>query len=216
MTWADFYLVCFAVGLALSVLSFFMSSLRLHAHLPHLPHWHLNTKSKLPVPHSVLGVQSNARHGSSAQLSPFNSISFMAFLAWFGGTGYLLTRYSSLWFFAALGVSVAIGLAGAAIVFVFLGRVLMSEDEYLDPADFDMVGVLGRVSMPIRRGGTGEIVYSQAGTRRSCGARAENGVAISKDAEAVVTRYEKGIAYVRLWTELSGEETVATSRQEKV
>ena len=69
-----------------------------------------------------------------------------------------------------------------------------------------MVGVLGRLSMPIREGGTGELIYSQAGTRRVCGARSEDGAAISKGTEVVVTRYEQGIAYVRRWSELSGEE----------
>jgi hypothetical protein len=68
-----------------------------------------------------------------------------------------------------------------------------------------MVGVLGRTSLPIRESGTGEIIYSQAGTRRTCGARSENGAAIEKGAEIVVTRYEKGIAYVQLWEEMHGE-----------
>ena len=58
--------------------------------------------------------------------------------------------------------------------------------------------------MPIREGGTGEIIYSQGGTRRTCGARAENGNAIVKGSEVVVTRYDKGIAYVRLWEEMAG------------
>ena len=75
----------------------------------------------------------------------------------------------------------------------------------MDPADYDMVGVLGRLSIPIREGGTGEIIYSQAGTRRTCGARSENGAALEKGVEVVVTRYEKGIAYVRRWEEMSGE-----------
>jgi len=87
--------------------------------------------------------------------------------------------------------------------------VLTSDDENLDPADFDMAGVLGRLSLPIRAGGTGEIIYSQAGTRRSCGARAEDGSEIAKGAEVVVTRYERGIAYVRLWAEICGEEPAA-------
>ncbi|HSS98662.1 MAG TPA: hypothetical protein VLK33_16625, partial [Terriglobales bacterium] len=75
-----------------------------------------------------------------------------------------------------------------------------------DPADFDMIGVLGRISIPIRDGGTGELIYSQAGTRRVCGVRADDGSAIAKGTEVVVTRYEKGIAYVRLWSEIAGEE----------
>jgi hypothetical protein len=44
------------------------------------------------------------------------------------------------------------------------------------------------------------------GTRRVCGARSEDAGAIAKGSEVVVTRYEKGIAYVRLWSEMSGDE----------
>jgi hypothetical protein len=98
------------------------------------------------------------------------------------------------------------GLVGGAIVFLFLSRVLISQEESMDPADYEMTGVLGRISVSIRENGTGEIIYSQAGTRRTCGARAGGGNAIAKGTEVVVTRYEKGIAYVRLWTEMSGEE----------
>jgi membrane protein implicated in regulation of membrane protease activity len=129
-----------------------------------------------------------------------------AFLAWFGGTGYLLMRFSGVWFVTGLSLAVCSGVVGGAIVFLFLSRVLISQEESMDPADFEMTGVLGRISVPIREKGTGEIIYSQAGTRRSCGARSEDGSAIAKGTEVVVTRYEKGIAYVRLWTEMSGEE----------
>jgi hypothetical protein len=69
-----------------------------------------------------------------------------------------------------------------------------------------MVGVLGRISMPIREAGTGELIYSQEGIRRTCGVRADDGSSMPKGTEVIVTRYEKGIAYVRLWTEMSGEE----------
>jgi hypothetical protein len=75
----------------------------------------------------------------------------------------------------------------------------------MDPADYEMVGVLGKLCIPIRQGGTGEMIYSQAGTRRVCGARSENGSSMEKGDEVVVTRYEKGLAYVRLWSEMSGE-----------
>jgi len=99
-------------------------------------------------------------------------------------------------------------------VFLFLSKVLISQEENLDPADYEMVGVLGRISVPIRAAGTGEIIYSQAGTRRTCGARAEDGSAIAKGNEIVVTRYEKGIAYVRLWTEMAGEESASAEDRE--
>jgi len=95
---------------------------------------------------------------------------------------------------------------GGGIVFLFLSKVLISEEENMDAADYEMVGVLGRVCSSIREGGTGEIIYTQMGTRRVCGARSDDGTAIAKGTEVVATRYEKGIAYVRLWSEMSGDE----------
>ena len=98
-----------------------------------------------------------------------------------------------------------IGLLGAAFIFLFVVKFLMKHDRELDPADFDRVGVLGHICSPIREGGTGEIIYSQGGTRRACGARSDTGQAIPIDTDVIVTRYEHGIAYVRRWTELAGD-----------
>ncbi len=195
MTWADFYLVCFVVGLFLSVMMFLAGG----AHLPHL-HIHL------PGMHGHFGIGHGATAGHGTQIGPINPITLTAFLAWFGGTGYLLSRHSGLAYASALIVAILAGTGGAAIIYLFMAKVLTSKDEALDPADFEMVGVLGKLSVRIREGGTGEIIYSQAGTRRVCGARSEDGSAILKGTEVVVTRYENGIAYVRRWSEMSGEE----------
>ncbi len=214
MTWADFYLICFAVGFSFSLLSFLAGGLRWHLHLPHFsrvhvaPHVHASPGTA-PGGHAQPGPATDGNavaHGHTGNVSPFNFITLAAFLAWFGGSGYLLNRYSGIWFVSGLGLSVFTGLVGGGIVFLFLTRVLISREEIMDPADYEMVGVLGRVSVSIRESGTGEIIYSQAGTRRTCGARCENGNAVAKGSEVVVTRYEKGIAYVRLWTEISGEQ----------
>lgn len=214
MTWADFYLTCFAVGFLLSAISFIAGGMRWHLHLPHFPHGgghvgagggHAGT-GHAPVGHTSTGSGPAAHTSHQAPVSPFNFITLTAFLAWFGGTGFLITRFSSIWFALGLLISLGAGLFGAAIVFLFLTRVLISHEENMDSADYEMVGVLGRISMPIRENGTGEIIYSQAGTRRTCGARSENGSALEKGAEIVVTRYDKGIAYVRLWEEMNNEE----------
>jgi hypothetical protein len=231
MTWADFYLICFAVGFAFSLISFLGGGTRWRLHIPHLPHG----GAQVPMGHvgghvpvagghgpaasggaasgvmKGVAVRGAARVTTDSSLSPFNFVTFTAFLAWFGGTGYLLTRYSTVWFVMGLGIAIASGVAGGGIIFLFLSKVLTSEDENMDPADYEMVGVLGRTSISIREGGTGEIIYSQAGTRRTCGARSDNGSAIAKGVEVVVTRYEKGIAYVRLWTEMSGEDLAGES-----
>jgi membrane protein implicated in regulation of membrane protease activity len=212
MTWADFYLVCFAVGFLLSAISYIAGGMRWHLHLPHFPHdgGHVGA-GHAPVAHGSASNGAAAHTGHHAPVSPFNFITLTAFLAWFGGTGFLLTRFSSIWFALGLVIALGAGLLGAAIVFLFLTRVLISHEENMDSADYEMVGVLGRISMPIRKNGTGEIIYSQAGTRRTCGARSENGNALEKGAEIVVTRYDKGIAYVQLWEEMSSEELMAKS-----
>jgi len=56
MTWANFYLICFAVGFALSLLSFLSGSLRWH--LPHFPHGHVS------LPHASHGPAAVAHAGA--------------------------------------------------------------------------------------------------------------------------------------------------------
>jgi membrane protein implicated in regulation of membrane protease activity len=189
MTWAMFYLVCFLVGVTLSVLSFFGGSF-------HLPHFHVH------VPHTHVS-HVGAHAGTVGEMPFLNFGTITAFLAWFGGSGYLLTRYSSFMVAGVLTLAVIAGLAGATIVFWFVAKLLLKHDRDLDPADYDRVGVLARISSPVREGGTGEIIFSQEGTRNTCGARSENGEALARGTEVIVTRYERGIAYVRRWEELA-------------
>jgi membrane protein implicated in regulation of membrane protease activity len=218
MTWADFYLICFAVGFCFSFFSFVLGGS--HTGRLHLPHFHGHVGGHAgptmaghgsggvghaPATGGAHAVGADAQAQPDAGVSPFNFVTLTAFLAWFGGAGDLLTRYSGLWIGFGLLASVAIGLVGGGIVFVFLSRVLISGEENMDSADYEMVGVLGRVSSSIREGGTGEIIYTQMGTRRVCGARCEEGNSVAKGSEVVVTRYEKGIAYIRLWEEMNNE-----------
>ena len=178
MNWEVLYLVCFVLGFLLSAISFLSG-------MVHLPHVHVHGHV----------------HGNPSGLSPFNFGTIAAFLAWFGGTGYLLERYSNIWVYLGLFISAMSGLGGAAVVFWFLLK-LMKHEAPLDPADYDMVGVLGRVAHPIREGGTGEMVYSRDGARCAAPARSEDSSPIAKDTEVIVTKFEKGIAYVRRWEEI--------------
>jgi len=202
MTWSNLYLLCFLVGFIWALVGLLAGNL--HVHLPFLPHGGVPNGGHFhgPVPHPTSqGTHAGGAHG--ADISPLNFGSLAAFLGWFGGVGFLLTAYSSLWFAWALGLALVSGLVGAAIVFWFLAKVLGRHEQSLDPADYEMVGVLGHVCSSIRAGGTGEIIFSQEGTRKTCGARSEEGTAIHKGTEVVVTRYEQGIAYVRPWEEFS-------------
>ena len=184
MSWEALYLGCFLIGFFFSLLAFLGG----FGHLGHL-HFH--------------GLHTPGHASGAGQNSPINFGTIAAFLAWFGGTGYLLTRYSNVWALLALGLAFLSGLGGAAAVFWFLLKVLLRNERDLDPADYDMIGVLGRVSSTVRAGGIGEMIFSQLGARRAASIRSESGQAISKGTEVVVTRYEKGIAYVRPWEEMN-------------
>lgn len=190
MTWESVYLCCFLTGLLLTVVTFvFGGHLHLPVHLHFDSHWHL--------PH--VSVDHDG-------LSPFNLTTLVMFLTWFGGTGYLMTRYKSSAAVLAFLAAMLVGFFGAALMYLFTMRVFTRNERPLRAADFNMLGVLGRLSVPIReQDGTGELIYSQQGTRRSCGARSEDGRGIVRGTEVVVMRYENGIAYVRPWQELEAQ-----------
>jgi membrane protein implicated in regulation of membrane protease activity len=193
VTIAELYLTCFLVGFALSALSVVLGGVHLNVHLPF--HFHLGHVGHAP----------NAGAGGAGfnSLPAVNLGTVTAFLAWFGGIGFLLTRHSHVFALAALLISIGGGFVGATLIFLLVTRVLLHFEGPMDPADYDMIGVLGRVSSRLRSGGTGEIVYSQQGSRCAIAARSDDGREIEKDVEVVVTRYERGIAYVRRWDELA-------------
>src|ERR1700752_440635 len=201
MTWSDFYLFCFIVGFALSVLSFFAGAA--HIHLPfkmHLP-FHAGQHGGIGG-----GVRGGFRGGAQGgmHISWLNASSAMAFLAWFGGTGYLLTRHAHLVALASLGISAVAGLFAGWVVFRFMVKLVQMDDAPMTTEDRRVEGALGTVSMTIRENGTGEIIFSLGETRRCAGARSEDGRAIEKGAEVGIERYENGIAYVKRWEEFSG------------
>lgn len=220
MTWEKFYLICFLVGFVLSMISFLMGSLHFHIHIPghaHLPHF----SGAHAAPHGAATDHAAAGHAAphahaatGAKVVPgktvtsvhwFNYFTVLAFVAWFGAAGFLLVRHH---FGAAISLVLAIGsgLFGGAIVFFFFAKVLMPYDRPLNDADFEMVGVIARVSMPIRERGVGEIIFLQAETRRCAGARSDTGEAIPKGTEVVVTRYDKGMAWVKEWDKFVNED----------
>jgi membrane protein implicated in regulation of membrane protease activity len=197
MTWEMFYLICFGVGLALTVVSLaggFHHQLHfgMHhgVHVGHVGHGH--------------------GPGNRGGVSPVNGFTLTAFLCWFGGAGYLLERYGGLVTPAILGFAMLSGLAGGTLIFWFLAKVLSPHDRALTAEETEMTGVIGRVSGTIRGEGTGEILYSQNGARRSSPARSDNGLPIARDSEVVVMRYERGVAYVRRWEEVSDGQALSS------
>ena len=194
-----FYLICFALGLSLTVLSFM--GVFSHLHLPGL-HVHGVHLHGTHMPHAYVSGP-HAQGAQRGDVSPVNGFTLAAFLCWFGGCGYLLERSGNFVMPVVLGIATATGLVGAAILFWFLARVLAPHERELTAADTDVVGALGRVSGTIRPDGAGEIQFSQNGVRRFAVARSEAGVAIPRDVEVVVMRYEQGVAWVRPWDEVA-------------
>jgi hypothetical protein len=183
----SFYLICFTVGLILSLISVVGGFAHLHIGRLHFGHVHTT-------------------HGAAHKggLSAVNGFTITAFLTWFGGIGYLLHHYSIFTAPWILLLAIVSGTAGAALLWAILFKLLLPRERVLTSEDTDMTGVLARVSDSIRdSNSTGEIIFSQTGARRAAPARSEDGTAIQRDTEVVVIRYERGIAYVRRWDDLT-------------
>jgi hypothetical protein len=199
MSWSNFYLFCFLFGTMFSVLSFLAGithlpiPAKLHPHFHfHLPHLHGSGHA------AAHGVSHSGVRGG-IHISWLNASTVLAFLAWFGGTGYMLTRYSHVHTFFVVAVATLAGLAAGWVVLRFLIKLVGPSDEPLREEDRRITGAIATVSMTIRENGTGEIIFPLGGGRRCSGARSEDGKAIEKGAEVVIERYEKGIAYVKRW-----------------
>jgi hypothetical protein len=216
MTWSDIYLLCFLVGFSLSVLSFLAGAVHIHLpfkmHLPlhggHAGGGHLSGHGAGGhvggAAHSgVHGGGKGAARGNSGQISWFNATTVMAFLAWFGGVGYLLTTHSRLAALGCLAIATVSGLFAGSVVFRFMARLMRDSEGEMNDWDYRLEGVVGRISMPIREKGTGELIFEQDGARRSVSARCDTGAAIVTGVEVVIERYEHGIAYVRPWEEFT-------------
>ena len=178
------FVVCFVAGVGLSVVSFVSGLERVNV-FDHVFHGH----------------RVHMRRGRRSSM--INAAAITAFLTWFGGGGLLLERLTPWSLGLIIGGSVILGLAGGSLVNSVIGALARNEST---AESLSMTGVIARTTIPIRAGdGTGEIVFTHSGTRRVAGARSDDGRAIAKGIEVVVTRYEKGIAYVTTWDEIEKE-----------
>src|SRR5437016_9189118 len=147
MSWELFYLICFVVGFAFSVISFLSGMLDSHVHIPkhfvHIPkHFHVGQGAAHGPGHahapshapSHAPCHAHATHGrvGGAHFSFFNPLTLAAFLTWFGGAGYLLVHLRYIWLYAGLALASLSGLVAAAFVFLFVAKVLMANERELD------------------------------------------------------------------------------------
>lgn len=130
-----------------------------------------------------------------------NVSGILAFVAWFGGIGLLAHEAAGLPLLFSLVIAVAGGAGGGYLVGRAVRR-LSGAGETLDPRTYELPGTIGRVVSSIREGGTGEIIYEQAGLRQVAAARADNGKAIPRGTDVVVLRQHGGVATVAPWDDL--------------
>lgn len=174
--WTGIYLTLFAFGLIFTVVSLFLS-----------------TGDDLPD----LNLDGDASDGGGASgPSPLSLSTTMIFVTWFGATGYIARTWGGLAVPLTFLLAALIGFLGAALVYLFLAKVLWRGQTQLRPADYAVEGTIATVTSSIRAGGTGEIVYTLAGSKRVDGARSVDGSAIANGAEVSIVRYEGGLAYV--------------------
>jgi membrane protein implicated in regulation of membrane protease activity len=176
-------------------------------HAPHVGH------ASVHPPHGAHDAHlPHEGHGSSLPL--LNASSAVGALTWFGAAGYVLTRLGDWALPAAILGGLAAGALGWYLVARFLGLILQGEVE-MDPDDYRLVGTVGRVTVGIPAGGTGEVLFEKGGSRRGEAARAVGGAAIPRGSEVVITTYADGFATVQPWSEFLAEHDRSVGRAEQ-
>lgn len=177
------FIGCFSFGLLFTIATFLLGAFG--------NDFHVHGSS-----HGFFGGHGAHSAHSGEHVSPFSMSTISAFLAWFGGSGYLLSTYSPLTVFTITLAATAFGLFGGAAVFLVIARVIVPRLTVMNADDFRVQGAIARVTSGIQAGGIGEIVYTLGGTRHADGARSVSGESIERDTQVIVLRVEKGIAVV--------------------
>ena len=157
----------------------------------------LLTAASLLLGIADLGV--HHAHADDTGLLPVSPGAFLVFLSWLGGVGYLLRRAADWPLIAALPVAALLGIGVASVVQRAIRKLSNSEESVLKPEHYRLPGTLGRVSSPIRAGGTGEVIYEQGGVRQVVAARASGAQELPRGTEVVVLSVDRGIATVQVF-----------------
>lgn len=134
-------------------------------------------------------------------LGALNLYGLLMFLLIFGLVGYVAHALLSWGVIFVIVVPLLIGVICAIGLTTLLHALFAtSKDTVLTADDARLEGRLGSVTMPIRAGGIGEIIFTRkGGGRQSVGARSADGEAIPAGSEIVILDYLDGIASVQTW-----------------
>jgi membrane protein implicated in regulation of membrane protease activity len=209
------FLACFAFGALFTLVSVVLgvgghgAAHVGHGHgIGHIGH------ANVGHPHADVGhPHTDVGHPQAGSLPLLSVSSLVGALTWFGAAGYLLLRLGDLALPAVVLGALLAGGVGWYLIARFLGLVLSGERE-MDPDDYRLEGTVGQVTVSIPAGGTGEVVFSKAGSRRSEAARALGGEPIPRGSEVVITTYSDGFATVQPWGEfIAAREDIAPARK---
>lgn len=134
-------------------------------------------------------------------LGALNLYGLLMFLLIFGLVGYVAHALLGWGVIFVIVVPLLIGVICAIGLTTLLHALFAtSKDTVLTADDARLEGRLGNVTMPIRAGGIGEIIFTRkGGGRQSVGARSATGEAIPAGSEIVILDYLDGIASVQTW-----------------
>jgi hypothetical protein len=156
-------------------------------------HAHGSTGGETSVPgwQSITAILNNG----------LNLYGLLIFLFMFGLFGYVLHNLTNVGAVASVLLPILIGVASGIALGNFLVRFFRTSPESLLDVDSSRLeGRLGMVSMAIREGGVGEVIFtSKGGGRQSIGARSVDGQPIADGAEIVILGYQNGVARVQTW-----------------
>lgn len=165
--------------------------------------------TRVAVPHAHQQAHAPAQQSASSKapiaalLHVFGGVnlnSVLVFLFCFGLFGYVLHNLAHAGAVLTISVAVLAGLGGGAAMNALFVRLFGVEAGRLGNDSSQMEGRIATVSLPIRAGGVGEVVFiGENGTRRSLGARSQDGTAIPREAEVVILAFTNGIAEVQAW-----------------
>lgn len=123
----------------------------------------------------------------------------MVFVTVWGGSGYVLTRFSGMKMLAVVLICTGIALLLGCLMYAVLARVMTRYDNSMNKMDYEQAGQLGYISISAVDGAVGEMKYVLHGTMRSIGVRAETGQQLAKGDRVIILKVDKGMAVVTLF-----------------
>lgn len=148
----------------------------------------------------------------SLLLGSLNVNGALIFLLVFGLLGYLLRSAQGVSLLMLVIVAALMGTLAAIVVNALLARIFIASQAGELSADSSRLeGRLATVSLPIRAGGIGEVIFTgPTGARQSLGARSATGRPIEVGEEVVIVGAEDGLVTAQPWSAFLDESRGAT------